>query len=173
VVGDYDGCMETRDGRRNQGKYITGLYTCLAKAFKLPMLKLHRYRQLSMRLLFIIPLLTGVVAFQLPFNIPFFKTNGHASINTQDDTHRIAIIGAGAGGSSAAFWIGKARERFGLEVEVDVYEKSDYIGGRESLNRLSTNVVCLLGCRKHRRIPLRRHDFTAHRTGSIYFCSSK
>ena len=46
---------------------------------------------------------------------------------------RIAIIGAGAGGSSAAFWIAKAKERSGLDVEIDIYERNDYIGGRKSL----------------------------------------
>ena len=44
---------------------------------------------------------------------------------------RVAIIGAGAGGSSAAFWISKANERFGLGVAIDVYDKEEYIGGRE------------------------------------------
>lgn len=43
---------------------------------------------------------------------------------------RIAIIGAGAGGSSAAYWVSKAKERHGVSIQVDVYEKSDYIGGR-------------------------------------------
>lgn len=79
-------------------------------------------------------------AFQLPFKLPFFSGVG---ATTQEPLgipevpvetavpNRIAIIGAGAGGSSAAFWISKAKERFGLEVEVDVYEKNDYVGGRE------------------------------------------
>jgi prenylcysteine oxidase/farnesylcysteine lyase len=44
---------------------------------------------------------------------------------------RIAIIGAGAGGSSAAFWISKAKERHGLDVAIDVFERSDYVGGRK------------------------------------------
>lgn len=44
---------------------------------------------------------------------------------------RIAIIGAGAAGSSSAFWISKARERHGADVVVDVYEQSDHIGGRK------------------------------------------
>ncbi|KAF9268443.1 hypothetical protein L218DRAFT_919088 [Marasmius fiardii PR-910] len=58
------------------------------------------------------------------------------SSNSEDDfdsvhrTPRIAIIGAGAGGSSAAFWVTKAKERFGVDVAVDVYEKASYIGGR-------------------------------------------
>jgi prenylcysteine oxidase/farnesylcysteine lyase len=42
---------------------------------------------------------------------------------------RVAIIGAGAGGSSAAFWISKAKERHGLDVAIDIYERSDYVGG--------------------------------------------
>lgn len=47
-----------------------------------------------------------------------------------DSVRRVAVIGAGAGGSSAAFWLGLAKQRYGLDVEVDVYEKSDYVGGR-------------------------------------------
>ncbi|KAF5355736.1 hypothetical protein D9756_004026 [Leucocoprinus leucothites] len=46
---------------------------------------------------------------------------------------RVAIIGAGAGGSSAAFWISKAQERFGLDIDVDIYERSSYIGGRSTV----------------------------------------
>jgi hypothetical protein len=47
---------------------------------------------------------------------------------------RIAIIGAGAGGSSAAFWIAKAKERYGLDIAIDIYERNDYIGGRKLFN---------------------------------------
>ncbi|KAK1218693.1 hypothetical protein PQX77_018592 [Marasmius sp. AFHP31] len=47
-----------------------------------------------------------------------------------NSTPRIAIVGAGAGGSSAAFWIAKAKERFGVDVEIDVYEQNSYVGGR-------------------------------------------
>ncbi|KAG9004827.1 hypothetical protein FRB90_010689 [Tulasnella sp. 427] len=43
---------------------------------------------------------------------------------------RIAVIGAGAGGSSAAFWINKAKERQDMNVEVHVFDKYDYVGGR-------------------------------------------
>ena len=50
----------------------------------------------------------------------------------------IAIIGAGAGGSSAAFWIAKAKERFGLDVVVDIFERSDYVGGRKRFNLCSS-----------------------------------
>ena len=78
-------------------------------------------------------------AFQLPFNIqlPFFSSGSQAPLIAPAEPadapipNRIAIIGAGAGGSSAAFWVSKAKERFGLDVEVDVYDKNTYIGGRE------------------------------------------
>ncbi|KAL0066558.1 hypothetical protein AAF712_006361 [Marasmius tenuissimus] len=71
-------------------------------------------------------------AIQLPFKVPFFSSQAvHDDTGSGDvSTPRIAIIGAGAGGSSAAFWIAKAKERFGLDVEVDVYDKNSYIGGR-------------------------------------------
>jgi prenylcysteine oxidase/farnesylcysteine lyase len=70
------------------------------------------------------------LALQFPFNFPFFRPKDTDPVSTHD-TPRIAIIGAGAGGSSAAFWISKAKERFGLDVQVDVYERSSYVGGRE------------------------------------------
>ncbi|KZT02930.1 uncharacterized protein LAESUDRAFT_762360 [Laetiporus sulphureus 93-53] len=70
-------------------------------------------------------LLVGhATAFQLPFNIPFLS-NSHGSVPSIDSLsvanppNKIAIIGAGAGGSSAAFWIAKAKQRFGLDVEVE------------------------------------------------------
>lgn len=50
----------------------------------------------------------------------------------EQPSNRIAIIGAGAAGSSAAFWISKAKERWGLDVEIDVFEANDYVGGSES-----------------------------------------
>lgn len=45
---------------------------------------------------------------------------------------RVAVVGAGAAGSSAAFWINKATERLGKDISIDVYERYDYIGGSES-----------------------------------------
>ena len=81
-------------------------------------------------------------AFQFPFKLPFFSSASsqvplvaNDVPETQAIPNRIAIIGAGAAGSSAAFWISKAKERYGLDVEVDVYDKNAYIGGRESLSR--------------------------------------
>ncbi|KAH8120483.1 Prenylcysteine lyase-domain-containing protein [Phellopilus nigrolimitatus] len=57
-----------------------------------------------------------------------------SSVDVSSDVvaHKIAIIGAGAGGSSAAFWAAKARARSGVAVEVDVYEREGYVGGRST-----------------------------------------
>lgn len=58
----------------------------------------------------------------------------------QESSHpRVAIIGAGAAGSSAAFWISKAEERLEKQILIDVYEREDYIGGSE-------NSLCSLWC---------------------------
>lgn len=56
-------------------------------------------------------------------------------VNTTNQL-RVAIVGAGAAGSSAAFWISKAVERLGKDITVDVYESSDYIGGSEFLTSM-------------------------------------
>lgn len=72
-------------------------------------------------------------AFQLPFKVPFLSSNSVVEPEPPTGTPRIAIIGAGAGGSSAAFWIAATKERFGLDVEVDVYEKESYVGGRSTI----------------------------------------
>jgi len=77
-------------------------------------------------------------AFQLPFNLPFLSNVPQNPLSTvflpaAAPPNKIAIIGAGAGGSSAAFWIAKAKERYGLDVEVDVFERNGYIGGRSTV----------------------------------------
>ncbi|KAI0043887.1 FAD/NAD(P)-binding domain-containing protein [Auriscalpium vulgare] len=84
---------------------------------------------------------SAAAAFQLPFNIgDLFTSSASKATNTPASDAgtaasappRIAIIGAGAGGSSAAFWLGKAKERYGLDVEIDIYDKASYIGGRST-----------------------------------------
>lgn len=76
-------------------------------------------------------------AFKLPFYIPWVSAtldeDGQQPlvISAEEVSNRIAIIGAGAGGSSAAFWISKAKSSYGLDVEVDVFDSNPYIGGRE------------------------------------------
>jgi prenylcysteine oxidase/farnesylcysteine lyase len=91
---------------------------------------------LGMKSLVFLLLLPYVLAFQLPFGVSALfsstATQNTAATTPSSSTPRIAIIGAGAGGTSAAFWISKAKERFGLDVQIDVYEAADYIGGRAS-----------------------------------------
>jgi len=52
--------------------------------------------------------------------------------NTSQDPRpfRVAVIGAGAAGSSSAWWLHLASERLGRPIEVEVFERADYIGGR-------------------------------------------
>jgi prenylcysteine oxidase/farnesylcysteine lyase len=72
------------------------------------------------------------LAFQLPFRIPFLQVKeDHLVASSEIKPARIAVVGAGAGGSSAAFWISKAKERFGIDVEVDVFDREAYVGGSE------------------------------------------
>lgn len=86
-------------------------------------------------ILFMLP---GALAFELPFRITklFASTiaptiiSGHLE-DVPSAIPRIAIIGAGAGGSSAAFWLSKARARSEVNFEIDIYESKGYIGGRE------------------------------------------
>lgn len=69
-------------------------------------------------------------------------------VESTDHLNRIAIIGAGAGGSSAAFFIGKAKERWGLDIEVDLYDANSYIGGSESSWPLRTCSAVLYAVRE-------------------------
>ncbi|KAI9512321.1 FAD/NAD(P)-binding domain-containing protein [Russula earlei] len=75
-------------------------------------------------------------ALQFPFDVNYLWWNRLQPLpspaTAEPRSPRIAIIGAGAGGSSAAFWISKAKERYGLDVAIDVYESNDYIGGRST-----------------------------------------
>jgi hypothetical protein len=58
--------------------------------------------------------------------------NGQTVGNTSQKPtpFRVAVIGAGAAGSSAAWWLHLASERLGQPIEVDVFERAHYIGGR-------------------------------------------
>ncbi|QRW00032.1 prenylcysteine lyase [Ceratobasidium sp. AG-Ba] len=55
--------------------------------------------------------------------------------NSDSHGHRVAIIGAGAAGSSAAFWLSKAKSRLNENITVTIYDKNDYIGGRSTTIR--------------------------------------
>jgi hypothetical protein len=84
-------------------------------------------------------------AFKLPFHIPWvtarFSDQVPLALPGADTTPRIAIVGAGAGGSSAAFWIGKAKERYGLNIEIDIFDSKPYIGGRKQLISSSVHML--------------------------------
>jgi pyruvate/2-oxoglutarate dehydrogenase complex dihydrolipoamide dehydrogenase (E3) component len=83
-----------------------------------------------------------IAAVQFPVKVPWVSSDNESILPTKGPAAnprqplRIAIVGAGAGGSSAAFWLHKAKERFGYDIEVDVYEQHDYIGGSERHNRV-------------------------------------
>ena len=106
-------------------------------------------------------MLTGALAFELPFGIAnlFAPTTPRTTIKGQledvpSTTPRIAIIGAGAGGSSAAFWLSKARTRIGVNFEIDVYESRGYVGGRECPSFKHKGRLIEENFRKYRCIPL-------------------
>ena len=74
-------------------------------------------------------------AFQFPFDVSSLWWSNLEPppdlVAVPPRSPHIAVIGAGAGGSSAAFWIAKAKERYGLDIAIDIYERNDYIGGRK------------------------------------------
>lgn len=75
--------------------------------------------------------LTVVGAWDWPFfNNMVQATQVQLQVDVAPPPLRIAVIGAGAGGSSAAFWISKAKERQDMKVEVHIFDKNDYVGGR-------------------------------------------
>ncbi|PPQ83366.1 hypothetical protein CVT24_001895 [Panaeolus cyanescens] len=48
------------------------------------------------------------------------------------NSFKIAVVGAGAGGSSSAFWLSKAMQQstFKTTINIDIYERFSYVGGR-------------------------------------------
>ena len=74
-----------------------------------------------------------VHAIKLPFTLDWLYAAASLTVSSDVVGHRVAVIGAGAGGSSAAWWISKAKARSGVSVHIDVYERENYIGGRESV----------------------------------------
>lgn len=103
------------------------------------------FRSYPMRTLTLLAFIAAPLsrAFQFPFDIWSTKHQLPLSPDVVPPRPpRIAIIGAGAGGSSAAFWIAKAKERHGLDVAIDIYERSDYVGGSKLHNLCDLFRLC-------------------------------
>jgi prenylcysteine oxidase/farnesylcysteine lyase len=65
---------------------------------------------------------------------------------------KVAVVGAGAGGSSAAYWLSLAKQRAatGTNVTVTVYEQNNYVGGRRCIPLLQTeSYLKFLQLREH------------------------
>ncbi|TVY16749.1 Farnesylcysteine lyase [Lachnellula arida] len=68
----------------------------------------------------------------------FNSFTGVASTNTPeleeplDTNKRVAIIGAGASGSSTAYYLQQFAERSGIPINITVFERSSYVGGRST-----------------------------------------
>ncbi|CAE6414165.1 unnamed protein product [Rhizoctonia solani] len=58
-----------------------------------------------------------------------------SQVKAGTDEFKVAIIGAGAAGSSAAFWLSRAKSRLGENITVTIYERNDYVGGRSTTVR--------------------------------------
>jgi hypothetical protein len=94
---------------------------------------------------FIISPLPGVAhlifstnAGQIPF-IPDALIHPHRlqAESTRSTPLRVAIIGAGAAGSSASYFLSHqvAKHQLGVGVEITLYESSDHVGGRADVVR--------------------------------------
>ena len=80
-------------------------------------------------------------ALSLPFRLPswlWFGSRSNALTIVPgkpwyNASKTVAIIGAGAGGSSTAFFIAKAKKRYGIDIDIHIYEKNEFVGGGEPL----------------------------------------
>lgn len=80
-------------------------------------------------------------ALSLPFRLPSWLWFGSRTNALTIDSGKhwynasktVAIIGAGAGGSSTAFFIAKAKQRYGVDIDIHVYDRNEFVGGGESL----------------------------------------
>jgi len=80
-------------------------------------------------------------ALSLPFRLPSWLWFGSTSNALTTDSGKpwynasktVAIVGAGAGGSSTAFFVAKAKQRYGVDIDIHIYDKNEFVGGGESL----------------------------------------
>ena len=92
-------------------------------------------------------------ALSLPFRLPSWLRFGSSSNALTIDSGKpwynasktVAIIGAGAGGSSTAFFIAKAKQRYGVDIDIHIYDKNELVGGGE-LSFIPSRVLEILLC---------------------------
>ncbi|GEM09150.1 prenylcysteine oxidase [Rhodotorula toruloides] len=73
---------------------------------------------------------------QIPFEAPLRDCEGKAGRRwTEARPPRVAILGAGAGGSSAAYFLRHFGDLkgAGLDTEVTIYESAEFVGGRSTV----------------------------------------
>ncbi|KFY16377.1 hypothetical protein V492_01362 [Pseudogymnoascus sp. VKM F-4246] len=75
-----------------------------------------------------LPFIVGVSAGFWPFHTKVDALESDAT----NDVKQIAIIGAGAAGSSTAYHLHKLAQEEGIEVNITVFERSSYVGGRST-----------------------------------------
>jgi prenylcysteine oxidase/farnesylcysteine lyase len=51
----------------------------------------------------------------------------------------ILIVGAGAGGASTAYHLARAAGNMGTEVNIEIFERSNYVGGRSTTVNILDN----------------------------------
>ncbi|KAL5354025.1 hypothetical protein ACLOAV_000110 [Pseudogymnoascus australis] len=74
-----------------------------------------------------LPFIVGVSAGFWPFH-----TKVDALESSASDVKQVAIIGAGSAGSSTAYYLHKLAQEEGVDVNITVFERSSYVGGRST-----------------------------------------
>ncbi|RHZ82779.1 hypothetical protein Glove_103g276 [Diversispora epigaea] len=95
---------------------------------------------LTILILLIIHLITHVRSFETPFQVPLSEL--------QTGPKKVGIIGAGAGGSSAAYFLANSFRNTSIPVSITVYEKESVVGGRTNsiiFERNNTKYVVEMG----------------------------
>ncbi|KAJ5290350.1 acetamidase [Penicillium atrosanguineum] len=68
----------------------------------------------------------------LAFLLPFSDAAQQQPLRTSTAPKRVAVIGAGAGGSFAAFELRKLADKADIPVDITVFERASYVGGRST-----------------------------------------
>lgn len=86
-----------------------------------------------MRLIFclLVALLGQAWAFW-PFSSSVVEALPNIAEEPRSDVRQVAIIGAGPGGASAAFHLRKLADEQGLPINITIFERNSYIGGRST-----------------------------------------